>query len=62
MLATISTPENLARIESIRTAQRRLADPRGLAPEDEARFRPLSQQTALGRPEGTLRNLVANVK
>jgi hypothetical protein len=38
VMATISTPENLRRIDEIRRAQARLADPRGLSAADEARL------------------------
>ena len=33
-LLAISTPENVERLDAIRTARRKLADPRGLAPEE----------------------------
>jgi len=38
VLVTVSSPENMRRLESIRAAQARLADPRGLAEADEARL------------------------
>ncbi|HEU4563061.1 MAG TPA: M14 metallopeptidase family protein [Gemmatimonadaceae bacterium] len=38
LLAIISTPENIRKLETIRAAQARLADPRGLSAEEEARI------------------------
>ena len=38
IVATVSTPENIARREAIRTAQRLLADPRLLSSEQERRL------------------------
>ena len=38
IVAVISTPENMRRLETIRRQQARLADPRGLAPAEAARL------------------------
>ena len=38
LLATISSVANIRKIEAIRAAQQRLADPRGLTPQEEARL------------------------
>ena len=38
LLATISPPGNISKIEAIRSAQAKLADPRRLSPEEEARL------------------------
>jgi hypothetical protein len=38
VVAAISSPRNIARLEAIRAAQARLADPRGLSAADEARL------------------------
>lgn len=38
VLATISTPENIRNLDAIRNVQRRLSDPRGLAPAEAARL------------------------
>ncbi len=38
VMATITAPANFARIAEIRTAQARLADPRGLTPAEQARI------------------------
>jgi len=45
VVATISSPANLRRIEAIRAAQAKLADPRRLGPAEEARF--LASQPAV---------------
>ncbi len=38
VMATITSPENMRRLDEIRRGQARLADPRGLSPADEARL------------------------
>ncbi len=38
VVAVVSSPENVRRLDEIRAAQRALADPRGLAPGEEARL------------------------
>src|SRR5687767_3384223 len=38
LLATISSAANIRKIEAIRSAQQRLADPRQLSPQDESRL------------------------
>lgn len=45
VLLTISTPENIRKIEDIRATQARLADPRGLSPAERARA--LAEQPAV---------------
>ena len=45
LLATISSVANIRKIEAIRAAQRRLADPRGLDPREEARL--IAEQPAV---------------